>query len=129
MHRARSIIFFVLILAIASAGMSPACAFMSGKTSLIEICTADGSVKTIAVPADQAPADESSDHEKSQSGKTGKNCAFCFAQDHQKSITLADAQIKTPAGVADNGIGYAAIERVLGASPVFHPRGPPVILS
>ncbi|MCE7886407.1 MAG: hypothetical protein DYH13_02755 [Alphaproteobacteria bacterium PRO2] len=71
---------FVLISFILS-GISPACAFISGKSSIeIEICTNDG-IKTVTLPGD---APEQQEHEKKN------DCAFCFAQTHLKTAK-ADA--------------------------------------
>lgn len=74
--------FLLLILALISAGISPACAFISGKTSLIEICTADGGIKTIAVTEDgrQTPIPDTADHKSKKA-----DCIFCFNAGTAKS--------------------------------------------
>ena len=54
--RSAPLLSALLILSFITAGISPACQFMSGGAmALIEICKADGSVETIEVPAEQAP--------------------------------------------------------------------------
>lgn len=67
----------LLIAALVLAGASPACKFISGKTNLIEICTAQG-LKTVAAGDAQTPAPQK--HNKTD------QCAFCFAQAHAKSF-------------------------------------------
>lgn len=90
MHIYRHIVALFLIVALATAGISPACAFISGKTALIEICAADGTLKTVEVPADQAPV---SDEENDKSHHMEQDCAFCFAQSHQKHDLQDTAKI------------------------------------
>jgi len=86
--------FFVLILIIASlatAGISPACAFISGKESAnnhyIEICTSNGSVQVVKVEGDQTPfpPDRPDNKEHTQANK---DCAFCFTNAHIKNHFL-----------------------------------------
>jgi hypothetical protein len=78
-------VHILVILAVILSGISPACAFISGKTSsVIEICTADG-MKKIAVPSEQSP-------EQKPAKKI--DCGFCFAQTHLKLMN-ADAVLIT----------------------------------
>ena len=80
-------IHILIVAAIITAGISPACAFISGK-NYIEICNADGQVKKIALPADKNPlanldtssSNHSSDH------KLKDDCGFCFASSHSKAL-------------------------------------------
>lgn len=77
----RNALHVFLVLAFILSGISPACAFISGKSSIeVEICTNDG-IKTVTLPGD---APEPQEHEKKN------DCAFCFAQTHLKSAK-ADA--------------------------------------
>lgn len=80
----RNALHVFLALAFILSGISPACAFISGKSQSleIEICTNDG-LKTITLPGD-APAPEQDNHKKKN------DCAFCFAQTHLKTAK-ADA--------------------------------------
>ena len=80
------VIHFLLIIAFATAIISPACAFVSGKgLRQIEICTAEG-VQLIQVDAQgnktTAPAHQTS--------KT--DCAFCFTHSHAKAF-IPDAGV------------------------------------
>lgn len=73
----------LVILAMVMSVISPACAFISGNQNLIEICAADGTVKTIAVSDDFAHADDVPSQDEDSSGhEMQKDCAFCFAQTH-----------------------------------------------
>jgi hypothetical protein len=74
-----------LILVFIMAQISPACAFVSGKMSLMEICAADGSSKTIKVSDAFDPAQKQTpqkDH------KLQSECALCFSQAHIGKILL-----------------------------------------
>jgi len=75
-----------LIFAFVLSGISPACAFISGKFSSIdiEICTEDG-LKTVSMPGDEAPDDHA--HKKKD------DCGFCFAQSHLKSAKADGASL------------------------------------
>lgn len=73
-------VHLVIILALLSAGISPACAFVSGKMTLIEICSAEGLV-TISIPADDAKGQTDIDHKRSY------DCGFCLMQSSSKGLT------------------------------------------
>lgn len=75
MHKALN---FLTILALFFATVSPACAFVSGKSNLIEICTANG-IEYIAVEGLEAPSENKQTHRQSSEKA---DCAFCFAQMH-----------------------------------------------
>lgn len=114
--------FHVLVLAaLVLSGASPACEFISGGKSLIEICAADGSLKTIAVDDNQTPTEG-----KHQNAK--KDCAFCFAQTHLKSakagsITLA--LVKTSIKADTKPPVFYTVSTYITTQP----RAPPVLLS
>lgn len=75
----------LMIFALVTVWISPACAFISGDMTLIEICGADGLMKVV-VPADQVPGNE---HGKSQS----HDCGFCIAHAVGKALTVPDQAI------------------------------------
>lgn len=114
--------FLLVILALISAGISPACVFISGKTSLIEICTADGGVRTVAVTEDGRQITPF-DHQDHKNAKT--DCAFCLNAAAAKS------------GPADGRVFYAAVRHAppMAQAPAaalaefpaksFHATGPP----
>lgn len=83
MNMIRKYLHVLIIFAIASAGISPACAFISGGQTQIEICAADGTLKTITVAQDQAPP-SGAHHETKQN----KDCAFCFNTAHSQGLAL-----------------------------------------
>ena len=103
----RGFLSALIMIAMVSSLISPACAFMSGSTEgFIEICTSDGQVRTISVPGEQAPSQDHSDHE------TQPECAFCFAAMQAKSISAHDIQFPKPSS------SYVKV-----SAGVFTPRG------
>lgn len=111
----------LIIIALVTAGVSPACAFISGKTTMIEICGGDGVTK-VAVPADQAP--DTADHDRQ-----GHDCGFCLAHATGKAITTPDAAIIDFSFVYKDTFNFAIAQRqsdiLDGRLPA---RGPPAIL-
>lgn len=112
----------LLICALVTVGISPACAFIAGKMTMIEICGADGLVN-VAVPADEAPGHDAG-HER-----PGHDCGFCIAQSMSKAVTTPDAAIIDFSFVYADAFDYAV--------PTYRPavldgrlpaRGPPVSL-
>lgn len=72
-----------VILALFLAGVSPACAFVSGKeTSIIEICTEFGT-KLITLDEQGQPTKDQNNHKQMKQ----KDCAFCFAKVHGKGLS------------------------------------------
>ena len=85
MSRFAKILNIVLVVAFVSAGASPACSFISGKSGVIEICAADGSLKTIRVSEDFLPRSSSSSENTDQvplGDLPKKACDFCFTASH-----------------------------------------------
>lgn len=121
-------IFFVL--AFVLAGISPACKFISGEKTFMEICFSDGSLKRVEVPeeyrvltakAEKTPEDRSHAHKDS-------DCGFCFAQSSLSKNTLtatAAILISPPAQSVPLGAGSFVVAGVK-TSP-FHSRGPPAL--
>ncbi len=83
---------FVMI-AMVTAGISPACAFIGGRMHQIEICKADGSVEIISVPADQAPDNGQQDQHHQLSAD---DCSFCALSAYGKALKSAAAAIPSP---------------------------------
>ena len=112
---------FLVIFALVTAGVSPACAFISGKMTMIEICGADGMMK-VAVPADELP-DEGAKHERAP------DCGFCIAHASGKALTTPDTAIIDFSFVYDTAPVYQAVDFM---APVLdgrlHLRGPPASL-
>src|SRR5262245_42652768 len=114
----RNILHIFLILAFVLSGISPACAFISGKSSLeIEICTAEG-LKKVSLPGDQ-PAEE---HEH----KKKDDCGFCFAQSHLKSAKADAPSFSFAQSVFQTQTLYSASAQIERAElSVLSPRAPP----
>ncbi len=119
-------LFFIL--AFVLAGISPACKFISGEKTFMEICFSDGSLKRVEVPeeyrvltakAEKAPQNDGHAHKES-------DCGFCFAQSSLSKNTLtttAAILISPPAQSVPLGAGSFAMAGAQ-VSP-FHSRGPP----
>lgn len=70
-----------LIMAIVTAGISPACAFISGQTSMMELCSPDGDVRVVEVPAAMDPfADPAPPQDDHHAMDNMDECTFCFAK-------------------------------------------------
>lgn len=122
------ILHIFLILAFVLAQISPACAFVSGKSGLIEICAADGSLKTIAVDAKYAQSSQTSSPEKHKAHDRADDCGFCFAQAHIKKLS-AQQQDALPlisrTSVLRTGAGSIVYKSV--DTDFFQARAPPSV--
>ena len=117
-----------LIMAIVTAGISPACAVINGETSTIELCSPNGDVRVVEVPAEMDPfakdAPQPQDDHHAQDNMD--DCTFCFAKTHAKSLSAASSikiSFVLPRYLAVGGGTY--IPQSLKAIN-FQPRGPPV---
>lgn len=88
--RHKFFVHLLLVLALVSAGISPACKFIAGQYDVLEICGAHGA-KTVLVPASQSPVQkqDNTDHHK-------QDCAFCFASGHVKAATATPVVYLSP---------------------------------
>ena len=116
----RNALHVFLALTFILSGISPACAFISGKSQSleIEICTNDG-MKTITLTGD---APEQQEHEKKN------DCAFCFAQTHLKTAKADAVLIAYVPKIFDEQRGIdssAQVHRFELAS--LAPRAPPTL--
>lgn len=119
---ARTVLHAFLILAFILAGVSPACKFISGQMSVMEICGFDGP-KLVVVDSTQIP--DQDPHKK----LAMDDCAFCFAQGTQKATGITVVHFWIP---SDNALTLAAMDAAVrigneSAQP-FEARGPPAIL-
>ena len=121
----RHALYIFTLLSFILSGISPACAFVSGQSSLaeIEICTAQG-LKTVRITGGETPQkEEHKDHAK----KNG--CAFCFAQTHiGKIFSSPPVTVKS---VRDTAVLLTAWNQQSHARHELHSlsaRAPPVIL-
>lgn len=81
----------LVILAVVMAGISPACAFISGNSSVIQICAPDGSVQNIEVDASFDPFAEKmplSEHLEAM-----EQCSYCFNMDHAKAYDFSQQDL------------------------------------
>ena len=107
------------ILALILMGVSPACKFISGGESFMEICTVNG-IERIAM--NDTPADAPDDEH-------GKNtdCAFCFTQTNLKSFQTASITIAVPVDLPNFAIASLNTQThaLRGFTPQ-NPRAPPL---
>lgn len=132
MNFKRAYIHVFLMIALVMAGVSPACKFISGK-SLMEICGADGSVKTAEIPlelagfiaADNAPeSDQGTDHVA-----PGETCAFCFTASNFKPLGAAVVQVFMPVRTAVVSARKEEAQTRSAYNAAHQPRGPPADFS
>lgn len=111
------------MLAIIGAGISPACKFISGQQTWLEICGADG-IKKVLIASEEIPdAPHEQDHASTEP------CAFCLTHSSVK-VTAAQKSIVI---VPPLYLSAVTIERSEGiyAFALYQntfARGPPVLL-
>jgi hypothetical protein len=113
-------VFFVLAFFLGH--VSPVCAFITGKTQYLEICSSDGTLRTIAVSEAFDPLSEG----KQKSVKT-KECAVCVFQAQLSKNTDAlydaplmnsvDAPVFSAGAIVSTSFKYAQAQ----------PRAPPAL--
>ena len=117
--------------------ISPACAFVSGKSGYIEICASDGSSQKIEISKDDAAyalyalLNESQDTQENLPSEGDANkgdCGFCFAQTHiSKDMLSADAVLFIQRGdFLAVGSGTTAFKAA--AVNAYYSRGPPLFI-
>jgi len=112
-------VFFLL--AFVTTGISPACAFVSGQSQVIEICTADGLLQII----DLAESQNEQQKRPAHSQKT-QDCGFCFAQSHlTKSDFAASFALIVDLPRSSLPVSYYS-DRGRYRASLFQPRGPPI---
>jgi hypothetical protein len=129
----RTLIHSFLMICFVLASVSPACAFVSGKHTM-EICGADGSVRTMPVPeellafmADPVESGQSSDADD-HSVRVLDDCAFCFAQTHMKPFWVQSDVLYAPdAELSQLPQQFDAIQRQHVA--FYLSRAPPALFS
>jgi len=92
----------LVILAMITAGISPACAFVGVDKAMMEICASDGTVKLIAIPdgyVDLLPASADAQTESSQNSDDTSQmssldtCPFCIFQAGAKTFAFVNEPI------------------------------------
>ncbi|MCK6417886.1 MAG: hypothetical protein L6Q57_02970 [Alphaproteobacteria bacterium] len=113
-------IHVLLLLALVSAGVSPACETRAAPYDLIEICGAMG-IKTIAVPSTEK-------NPTSPSHKTDHDCGFCFAA--TPSAHTPDVAVLHVFDVSRLPLLASPAHLKFSARHTAHaPRGPPAFVS
>lgn len=118
----RHYLHILIILAFILSGISPACAFISGKASLdVEICTADG-IKIVKMPSsEQAPDDSDHAHQKKS------DCGFCFAQSHLKLAKVDPVVLSIAQNTHTDKITQRVSTHIVRFElSTLHPRAPPL---
>jgi len=110
----------LIMIAMVSALVSPACAFMSGSTAgFIEICTSDGDIQTIAVPGDQSSSQQRGAHQAQP------DCAFCFAAVQAKALNAEATQFAKPSSSYEKISAGVFAPSSLILKP-YYSQGPPL---
>ena len=112
----------LVVFSIVMVGISPACAFISGK-SMIEICKPDGTLQTIEVDVAFDPFAEKmplSEHLENM-----EQCSYCFQFDKVKAHTI-DAGLYSFNALPRYVVVSQGTAIPLGSDlRVYQPRGPP----
>lgn len=111
-----------IMLAVIGAGISPACKFISGQQTWLEICGADG-IKKVLIASDELPETDQTQHANAEP------CAFCLTHANVKVIGTKVADIPLPVMKTAQG-GFAENPILLAGSnnDAAFPRGPPILL-
>ena len=122
----------VFMLAFIWAGISPACAFVSGKAGYINICAADGSLKTIKISEDSETyaifriLDKDKDKQKDQKHNKKPTCGFCFANSTLTKTLTSSQSLKIVAHKEFLPVGAGSIAFKSATFHHFQSRGPPL---
>lgn len=131
--RAHRFLHVFFIFAFFMAQVSPACAFISGKSGSLEVCGADGVLRAVNVPASYDLSDlvlktkgQLPDDKQKPAHSKANDCGFCFAQTHMtKALTSAQSiDISMPL-TATIRIGARNIAYHSYLSQIAQPRAPP----
>lgn len=127
MNEARFYISVFVMVAIFLAGVSPACAFISGGKSFIQICGADGEAQSVEVDAALDPfAQETPAQDPARHLETFEKCPFCFSQTHQKYGSVSSVVISFNVLPRYVFVGAGSAIPDTQNLRVFEARGPPV---
>jgi Protein of unknown function (DUF2946) len=111
-----------IMLAVIGAGISPACKFISGQQTWLEICGAEG-IKKVLIASDEVP---DGGHQKHADAEP---CAFCLTHANVKVITTKVADVPLPVLKAERN-NFTEQKTIIAAlyDHAAFPRGPPTTL-
>ena len=116
---------FILILGFLTAGISPACHFVSGgladENGMVEICAADGSIKLISLAEAGLLPEQAPRHQQSKSS----DCMFCFASANLKLAKAKAVQIDALPGANYLRLSDGMFVPESLSALSFEARGPP----
>jgi len=123
--------FFIQVLivfALTSAGISPACNFINGNSEngWIQICASDGTIKNVKVDADQLPFSDKGEAPASQEHMALDDCAFCFSHTNGKTLAVNAVKISNPIQYSYLKISGGIFAPKLLNARIYQPRAPPV---
>lgn len=124
--------FFIQILivfAMVSAGISPACDFINGgsENGWIQICASDGSVKKVKVDADLALFSQNKGEDKTTHETAAlDDCSFCFSHANGKTLAAHEASVSNPLQYSYLKISGGIFAPKSLKAQNFQPRAPPV---
>ncbi|PCH99619.1 MAG: hypothetical protein COB76_05265 [Alphaproteobacteria bacterium] len=114
----RAVLHTLLIFAVLSATISPACAFISGQNATwVEICSGI-SAKLVKIDEERETAPD----------MTSDSCAFCFASSHISAIN-ADVSILALSKISLFYNQFITETALIRAVKTTHARAPPALLS
>lgn len=119
-------IHFFVILALVTAGISPACAFIGGQKGWIEICASDGTVQKIRVSEDFLPVSQDEQVPSGGHESAMDDCAFCFLSANGKSLITSTLITSKPALGGYLKIGAGSFMPETQKLSAFSARAPPV---
>ncbi len=131
-----NIVNFLCILAFITAGVSPACAFISGKEGYIEICASDGSLKTIKVSEgsdlynllEMSNEDTDIKDNKKPEHFKKQDCQFCFSNSNISKSLLTTNTINSINNASFIAIGSGSIAFKSAKLSFFQSRAPPLFI-
>ena len=127
MSNLRCFTFVLVILAIVSAGVSPACAFVSGGTSFIQICGADGEIQKVEVDAALDPFADEAPMPLEDALESFEQCPFCFATSSQKYTQAGNLGLNAVLPISYLPVSAGTAVPQSFSLRGFDARGPPQI--
>lgn len=124
--------FFIQVLivfALTSAGISPACNFINGngENGWIQICTSDGTIKKVSIDINQAPFyQEQNQDETTHKSAALDDCAFCLSHANGKTLMTHGALVSNPLQHSYLKISGGMFAPKSLKALNYQPRAPPV---